>query len=398
MPWLTGVVVQKVIHGVGWRWGYGMFVLIMPAGACGLILSLFYLQRKARLAGYSDRKKMTIPELCSQMDLGGLCLVCGGFTLLLLPIALASKTSISWSRPWVPLLAVLGSIALACVLPYERKRARYPVIPERYFYNRTIVAALVLFLFEKMGHSATHVYIFPWSIIAHNFTPQRAIYLSYVNSMAEAVTGFVTGAVMYRLRAFKHITIAGSMVRMGGYALMTRLRRNDSTVAELFLAQIIQGIGGGMLESTTFLAAQIVVPQAELAQVTALLSTIIHVGLGVGAALAGAVYTTSMKSQLRQELGSAAPAQMIEDLYNSIDTNVPAWGSAERQAAGRAYSNVMGSITFIALATTVPALLCAFLLPNHRLGDGKNLVVAPSDGGESVDHIPLRRAKRKRRA
>jgi hypothetical protein len=121
-----------------------------------------------------------------------------------------------------------------------------------------------------------------------------------------------------------------------GYGLMIRVRTNDSSTVELFVVQMIQGLGSGCLESSMFMAAQIVVPHAELAQVTALVAMASHMGGGIGAAIAGGIYTTSMKGRLRARLGIDVPDARIEDLYDSITGTLPEWGSQDRVAVAAA--------------------------------------------------------------
>lgn len=48
---VSAAVVSGVLAGGGWRWGYGMFAIIMPGCLIPVIGSLFYGQIKAKKAG-----------------------------------------------------------------------------------------------------------------------------------------------------------------------------------------------------------------------------------------------------------------------------------------------------------------------------------------------------------
>lgn len=265
--WISGVMVDRVVKGIGWRWGYGMFAVIFPLGATVFISNLLFLQRKARKAGKVVRQKLTLHAFASQIDLGGLMLIVAGLALLLLPFSLASKAGAKWNTPWVPTLVALGAILLACIWPYERFVARHPAVPVRYWRMRAIAVPFALGIFDAAGYVATHTYLFPWSVASHNYSSQTALYLNATNGLAQLFTGLITGVAMYKTGRYKAYAVIGSIVRLVGYGVMMRLRRNDSSDFELFLVQVVQGIGAGMLETTVFTAVQIVVSHAELAQV-----------------------------------------------------------------------------------------------------------------------------------
>lgn len=88
-----------------WRWGYGMWAIILPVCACPLVLTIFILQRKAARAGKLERveavprsvgqKKSKIRTLsqflCLELDLVGAILLVVGFALLLIPISLTGS-------------------------------------------------------------------------------------------------------------------------------------------------------------------------------------------------------------------------------------------------------------------------------------------------------------------
>lgn len=51
---------------------------------------------------------------------------------------------------------------------------------------------------------------------------------------------------------------------------MIRLRGAENSVAELFIVQLTQGIGSGIIQTSVLVSAQIQVPHKEMAQITAL--------------------------------------------------------------------------------------------------------------------------------
>lgn len=335
--WVAGPIVDSVVVGIGWRWGYGMFAIMIPIGGAVLIGALLNLQRMAKKKGLTLAKKSSVVQFCSEIDLGGLLLVSTGLTLFLIPISLARRTANGWNTRWISTLLAIGTLLMLCIWPYERFVARHPCIRVQYFKTRAIILPAIMALFDMAGFGATHTYLFPWSIASHNLSARDAVYLVSINSVAQCVSGLIGGAFMYKFRRYKLIAFLGACTRLIGYGVMVRLRNNDSSVAELFAVQIIQGLGSGMIEAIFIVAAQIVVRHAELAQVTAFVSMAFNLGAAIGAAIAGSIYTSHLKEQLRIRLKAEENDTLVESMFESI-SKPPQWGSPERLAVALAVS------------------------------------------------------------
>lgn len=160
----------------------------------------------------------------------------------------------------------------------------------------------------------------------------------YTNGVTQCLFGIVAGAIMYKTRRYKYLLVAGAVIRLVGYGVMIRLRGSDNSTAELFVVQLIQGMGSGFIQQIVVVSAQIVVPHAELAQVSALVLLTSFLGSAVGSCIAGGIYTNTFKEALRDHLGSGVSQETIDSLFNSITGVLPEWGTAERTAVNMAVS------------------------------------------------------------
>lgn len=397
-PWVSAFIVQSVIDGIGWRWGIGMFAIIMPFSASFNIGTLLYYQRKAKRANIVLTKKVNIYEFCSLIDLGGVILLSGGFAMLLLPMTLAATTPSRWNTPYIDVLIALGAVCLILLVPYEKCLAKHPVVPIRYFKNWSIVFSCALGALDSVGFSATHTYMYAWSLVAHNYSVRDATFLVYTNGVMQCLVGIGVGWVMYRSRRYQWMMVAGALIRLIGYGLMIRLRGANNSTAELFIVQLIQGAGSGVVQTIIVVSTQIVVPHAELAQISSLTLLTSFLGSSIGSTIAGGIYTNTFKDRLRIRLASSASQATIDSVFNSVTGILPAWGSAERIAIDFAvslsafpfppvpfpfhtqyrnnhlsqltlpkYSDVMKYITIAALVTSIPMLPLAWYLPNLQL-------------------------------
>lgn len=217
-PWLSGVISDKVVNGIGWRWGYALLVFVFPIGSILLVSTLYHLQRRERGAALTKRR-MTFRQFCSEIDLGGIALLCGGLAFLLVPITLSTKgdSSDHFKTRWVPALVVVGLFLLACGWLWETYIAVHPAMPARYFKMGAIVATLSVAIFDAAGYTCTHTYLFPWSVAAKNFSARDALYLKSTSGISQVLAGLATGVLMHRMRAYKRISIIGSVIRLIGY-------------------------------------------------------------------------------------------------------------------------------------------------------------------------------------
>ncbi|KAK7712207.1 hypothetical protein SLS57_007883 [Botryosphaeria dothidea] len=350
-PWIAAFIVDDVTapDGIGWRWGIGMFAIIMPFASSFIIGTLLFFQRKARKSGLILTRKLTVYDFCSLIDLGGMILLCGGFAMLLLPFTLAASTPSKWSTPWVDALIVLGVLFLASLVPYEKFVAKHPVWTH---------AASAL----RMS-----VYLYAWSVVTHEYSARDATFLAYTNGVTQCLFAIFAGAIMYKTRRYKWLTMAGVVIRVVGYGAMIRLRGADNSTGELFAVQLVQGIGSGFIQQVIVVAAQISVPHAELAQVSALVLLTSFLGSAVGSCIAGGIYTNTFKDALRKYMGAGTSQATIDELYDSITGVLPDPGTPERHAVNLAYSEVMKYITTAAFAISVPLFVGAWFLPDLRL-------------------------------
>ncbi|KIW17014.1 hypothetical protein PV08_04205 [Exophiala spinifera] len=376
-PWISGFIVQDVVGpgGIGWRWGIGMFAIIMPFSAAALVVPLLYYQRKAKKLSVVLTQKISIVDFCSQIDLGGTFLLTAGFAMFLIPFSLAGLTPSRWDTGYIIALIVIGAVTLAGLFVYEIYAAAHPILPARYFRNISIVICCSLGFLDTLGFEATHTYLYAWATIVHNMGPRDATFLNYTNGVWQCLVGIIAGAIMYKTRRYKWLMVIGTAIKLLGFGLMIRLRGADNSWAELFVVQSVQGWGSGIIEIAIIVGAQVVVPHAEMAQVTALVLLCAFVGAAIGDSIAGGIYSGSFKDALRHHLGSGATDTIVDAVFESItSTDIPAQGTPQRKAVNLAYSDVMRNITYVAVGTSVLCLVVAFFLPDLLLKEGQSLV------------------------
>ncbi|KAJ5936836.1 siderochrome-iron transporter [Penicillium verhagenii] len=373
-PWISAYIVESVVAGIGWRWGIGMFAILMPFGASFIITTLLYYQMRAKKMGLVLRQRMTVYDFCSQIDLGGVILFSGGFALILVPLTLAATTTSRWKTPYLDALIAVGAAMLVAFPFYETLVSRYPFMPPSYFKNPTISLCLFLIATDSIGFACTHTYLYTWAIVARGFSVRDATFYNATNGVMQCLSGILAGACMMWTRRYKWLIVVGAVVRLIGYGVMIRLRGASNSVDELFIVQIVQGIGSGIMQTNLLVPAQISVSHRQMPQMTALVVCFSFLGSSIGACIAGGIYTNTIGEALKNRLGTEATPALVKALSNSIVGVAPAWGSPERIAVNLAFSDVLRYMTYTALAASVPAIILVWFMPNHKLPDRNNLV------------------------
>lgn len=339
-PWVSALIVDSVVRegGIGWRWGIGMLGFLMPFGASFIICTLLYYERKAKKAGILESKKRTLAGFCGEVDLGGMIFFVAGLACLLLPLTLAGSQPSAWSTPWVIVLVVLGVLILVALPFYEKHYASNPIVPMFYLKSSTIVLCCLLLALDSAAFTATHTYLYAWSIVVHDMSPVIANFYIYTNGVTQAFAGMIAGAIMWYTGRYKWLVMSGAIIRLIGYGIMVMLRGQFNSIGELFGQQLIQGVGSGIIATCLIIPPQLVVPKSQIAQVLALALSFSYLGSSIGSTIAGAIYTNTMKPTLRSWLGDSVSPDLVDSIYDSITGELPAWNSPERIAINFAVS------------------------------------------------------------
>ncbi|KAI8961205.1 MFS general substrate transporter [Daldinia sp. FL1419] len=392
MPFTSAFVTEKVVNGIGWRWGIGMLGIIMPIGLAPIIYLLLRWQRKARQAGWATEGNMTGYKFFSELDAGGMSLFTVGLALILLPATLAGTLSNGWKTPWVIVCVVAGGLCLIALPFYERFVAKHPLMPTRYLKDPNITMALLLSSTDSIAMGVTHSYFYTWCIIARGYSIRDAVFVSAANRAVQFLSGIVLGAALWWRRRYKWFIFAGVCVRLLGFGLMFRIRNSGSSTAEIIAVQIIQGIGDALVGTCSFVASTVAVPHKEVAQMTSLAVCLASLGSTIGTAIGGGIYTNYFRAELAKELGPGGTPVLIESIFNSITKDLPPVGSPERNAIARAYNKILAYFTYVAFGTVVPGFIFSWYLPNRKLSDAHNLVedqVSTSEDGKVAEKADI---------
>ncbi|KAK0471517.1 drug:h+ antiporter [Armillaria novae-zelandiae] len=381
----------QVLNGAGWRWGYGMFAILIPTSLAPLIITLVWAERKAKRLGLVPEIPVEdkpiykkVFDLALKLDIFGLALIGTSVALILLPLTLADNAKGQWHNPSMIAMVVIGCILFPLIGPWEFKFAKFPVVPWRYVKNRSVVGASLIGFFDFISFYLTYVYLYSFVLVVKPWTLINATYFIQTQSVGLTFFGICAGAAMRYFHRYKLMLIIGLCIRLLGVGLMIHSRGANASDAEIVWTQILQSMGGGMAAVTIQVAAQASVPHIDVAMVTAVVLLLTEIGGAIGSGIAGAIWTGMMPDKLAKYLPSVS-AEERAALYSSITTVITyPRGDPIREGVISAYSDVMKVMLIIAVVMSVVPLIVAFFMPDWYLGDTQNAVDKENLTGEKV--------------
>ncbi|KAM0755497.1 drug:h+ antiporter [Meredithblackwellia eburnea MCA 4105] len=404
-------IAQGILQRSGWRWGYGMFAILIPVTVGPIIGVLAWAQFRAKKLGvvatnYQDgedaklesHKDVPIGSLIYNhiidLDALGLLLFAAGWTCLLLPLTLVNRSTTTWSSKHIIAMLVVGPIILIGFIVYEGKFARKPVFPLRFFKNKTIVACSLIAFFDFVSFYLQFTFQYSFIAVTHSdWSIKNQGYFAYTQTLCLTFFAVVAGFIQFATRRTKWLLTIGLCIRLLGIGLMIKSRGAHGSTGFLVITQVIQGAGGGIAACASQLLAQGSVPHQDFSTVTAFYLLFAEIGNAVGSAIASAIWRDHMPQNLNNNLQGLLNSTQIEAIYGSITTaaSYPRT-SAVYQGVVKAYGDTMKVLLIAGTCIAVIPIALSFLVNDLYLGDTQNAVEAEEGSGGGDDEKNLSKA------
>ncbi|KAK7020478.1 major facilitator superfamily domain-containing protein [Favolaschia claudopus] len=365
-----------IIEHAGWRWGYGIFVVLIPVTLSPLIITLLWSERITNRQHTHTVEPKTwtrkLIDTAEELDIVGLLLVGASISLTLLPLSLARHVERWRDTAGMASIFLLGILFIPIFAWWDFKRAKYPVVPFRFVVNRSVVGASLIGALDFMAFYLTFTYLFSFVVVVKGWKLINTTYFMQIQSMSMTVFAFLAGVYMHRFRRYKMLLVGGLVVRLLGVALMLHSRGAEGSNFELAMTQVLQGVGGGIAGLSIQVSSQASVLSGDVAMVTAVVLLITEFGAASGGAIAGAIWSSQMPSKLAEYLPFLSPSER-DKLYGSLNeaASKPR-GDPVREGVISAYEDVMKIMVFAGIAVSILPILIALSMPNWYLGDEQN--------------------------
>ncbi|KAK4984267.1 hypothetical protein LTR50_006714 [Elasticomyces elasticus] len=387
--WIGSPIAAAILPN--WRWGYGMWAVILPVAFLPLGLSLFLNSRKAARMGllppspFSGQSAGSVLKgLWYELDVFGLLLLSAAIALILIPLTLAASAKRGWSNPSIIAMIVVGCLCMLAFPSWERSKKLAPraFFPRDLFRNRTVLAGTGIAFFYFMAfYLSVYPYFYSYLLVTQGKSVTAAGHITQTFTFTASVTSIVISVIIKYTKRYKYFVTLGSCIYLMGIGLMIRYRTEGASTVALVGCQIAVGIGGGMLNVPAQLGVQASASHQEVAAATAVFLTILEIGGAVGSAISGAVWTANIPIKLAEYLPAESHDQATA-IFGNITLASQGWpmGSPTRIAINRAYQETMTKLLTIAVCVCVPLIPLSLLMKNYKLDEVHNSPPAGDTG------------------
>ncbi|KIX07792.1 uncharacterized protein Z518_02446 [Rhinocladiella mackenziei CBS 650.93] len=375
--WLGGPISQSIVGGVGWRWGFGIFSIVIPVAVAPLTLLFLFNQRKAMKAGLIKPTRLSfspasLKKYAIEVDLLGIIILAGGMALFLLPFSLYSYQADQWRSPMIICMITFGGVLLILFALHEKYLAPKTFIPFQLLMDRTVFCAGLMFVFVFFNSMVWGSYFFSMLQVVWNLSITNATYVSAIYRVGSCLWAIAVGFLIRWTGRFKWLALYFAIpLMMLGVGLMIEFRRPDSDIGYIVMTQIFVAFSGGTIVLCGELAMMAPSDQQNLAAMIAILNLFGSIGSAAGGTVATAIWTGVFPAALRKYL---PPEIDVDKIYGSIVAQMYYHqGTPARDGINRAYGDAQRYMLITSLCLLAGALISVAFWRDIKIKDTKQV-------------------------
>ncbi|WVQ71398.1 hypothetical protein IAR50_000932 [Cryptococcus sp. DSM 104548] len=399
----------------GWRWGYGMFTIMVPVCIAPAVLILFWADKKAKQVGALSLASSTYTRdmilrkqeaarrtflqafiyYARQIDAVGLLLLGFAFGCILSPFTLSSTASNGYKNPSLIALLVVGGVLFIAFCLWEWKFASHPIMPARVF-NRTFIGCVLIDWNYYFSGYLSDAYWSSWLWVVTDYDAKQYTYMGNILTVGLCFFAVLAGVIQRYTHRFKYLQLAGLGIRIIGMGLGFMAVNGHLTTAVMVSSRVLISLGGGISVTSSQVAVQGSVPHADMALAMAILSLWTSIGGAIGSAIAASVWNRRVPYFLNEYVGDVYNSTELAGIFGDITV---ARAAEPRDQIIRAYNDAIHPLMLAALLTSMLSLIFGAFTTNFYLGKHQNAVekkiIAMRPKEETDEEVVARKAAEK---
>ncbi len=261
----------------------------------------------------------------AKYDLPGAVLVTGGLAALVYGFTEAAKPKVGWSDPVTMIFIGVGLLALIAFVIVEA-RVAHPLLPLRIPGDRNRGGSYLTGLTVGAGLFAMFLFLtFYFQTVLH-YSPIRSGLAFLPFSAAIIISAGFVSQLLPRTGP-RPLMLIGSLAATGGILSLLSIGVNTSWTTHVLPAEVVMGIGLGLLFVPLTSTALLGVGDADAGVASATLNASQQVGGSLGTALLNTLYTSSVAGALAAAGARATQPRVQFEAFVTGYHTAFAWGA-----------------------------------------------------------------------
>ncbi|KAF1974800.1 MFS general substrate transporter [Bimuria novae-zelandiae CBS 107.79] len=206
----------------------------------------------------------------------------------------------AWLSPEMIYVSVSGLLC-APVFYYVEKRSNYPMFP-KFLGEKKVLMVLIMGFLYHLAYYAQHTYLIVGLLVRHDESMRAAQRTVGLYPFISTLFGVFLGAIISVTQDVKWFLRIGAILFLTSFILqMIRPAGLDNgNRLAVAGAQVLLGIGGGLFPLPAMALVQAGREHAQLSTLIGAYMTACHLGGGIGASIAGTIWTNVLKVSLHK--------------------------------------------------------------------------------------------------
>lgn len=397
--YIGSVIQDSVMDTVGWRWGYGVWAIVLAVCCLPLIAVMYYMDRKAKETGEQkiNRILKDLPQgpwykkvfwfFYDKLDIVGLLLMVSGLALFFIPLSMTgSKSPLKWHEAKLIVMLCVGVVLFAVFVLWNAKFARTPFVPKQTLLNPTIALCCVMMALDWCTNSSYSTYFKTVLQVGGYTTVGEASRIDNSKKACLQIFSVVGGIMLRFYKKTKLMLYIGVPLSVLGHGLLVYFTYNNGGISAkplLYMAEVFIGAGRGIYQCSLQVTMQGIAGAEGIPMSTAFFMAFTSVGSLIGTCIAGGVWNTVVLDKLNEYL-PASEKKNAKKIYKSIKVALAyKKGTENRDAVARAYLETEQLIGWIGLGIMSANLILMLIVRNIRLTD--KIDIYDEDGNVAED-------------
>ncbi|KAJ3541158.1 hypothetical protein NM208_g4734 [Fusarium decemcellulare] len=373
---------EHMLLSSSWRWGYGMWAIVLPVTAIPTISIMLWMGRRAKNIGLITEKLSLLHgapsgavgkarHIFTQLDIIGALLLIGGLAMTLLPMTIAGRNNTDrWEKPSSIVLLIVGVLTFIGFLVWDGKFASNPIIPYRTIRERNVIVACASVIIIAMSDSIYRPFLSSFLQVAGHYSPGAATRVDNAQRVAYNIGALFSGICLKYVKHTKPFIMLGVVLIILASGLPIYLTNISGThIANepaFITSKSLLGVGRGLAQVALQVSLQAVLTNEQIAVATAVYLSSLGFGSNLGVTISGAIWNSLLPRKLNANFGAEEGQKIFGSIVVAQNYTV---GSTERSAIDKCYRQTQQTLAIGSVSVSAVLLGLVYLAQNVKLGE-----------------------------